>query len=83
MDRVPLNNNNTEWSAAYNLTNVSAFYDWKILPSVQVKFYAGINNVLDTKYTSYFSTNATSNKFYNPAPPRNYFGGLSLTWKMK
>lgn len=83
MDRVPLNNDNTQWSAAYNLSNVSANYDFKIIESMQVKLYAGMNNVLDTKYTSYFSTNASANKFYNPAPPRNYFGGLSFTWKIK
>lgn len=83
VDRTPLNNANTDWSSAYHLMNARA--EWSVLTRnrgphwpIQFTVFAGVNNVLDTEYTSFLQTNAVAGRYYNPAPGRNYFAGISV-----
>ncbi len=79
-DKVPLNNQNETWAGAYNLLNLKASYNFTMLKKLSARVFAGINNVTSTKYTSFYNLNNEFNRFYNPTPPANYFGGLSLSW---
>lgn len=39
-----------------------------------------VENVLDARYTSFIQLNDPGGRYYNPAPGRSYFGGLSYTF---
>ncbi len=89
MDKTPLNNDNTAWSNAYHLLNARASFDTPLGKAIVMNVYAGMNNITGTAYTSFFNLNAaitpnpkTTGRYFNPAPPINYYGGLSLTWKI-
>lgn len=43
-------------------------------------FYAGADNLLDETYSLGNDINAAANRFYNAAPKRNYYAGLSFQW---
>ena len=48
-----------------------------------MNFYAGADNLLDEMYSLGNDINAVSNRFYNAAPRRNYYVGLSIQWIKK
>lgn len=48
------------------------------LGDFSVDLYMGINNLLDKKYNGSIVPNAFGNRFFEPAPGRNYYGGISL-----
>jgi len=82
LDRMPLNNINTEWSSSYHLTNIIFHYHFNRNKSLQWSVHAGANNVLNTSYTSFFNLNAFGGKYYNPAPPLNLFAGFRISYTM-
>lgn len=80
-DRTPLNNGNTAWQAAYQLLDVKTGYPFLIGRKIAVMPFAGINNLLNAAYTSFFQLNDASGRYFNPEPGINYYGGLSFKWK--
>jgi iron complex outermembrane receptor protein len=46
--------------------------------TVQLEIFAGIDNGLNQLYSLGNDINAVGNRYYNPAPARNYFGGIVL-----
>jgi len=59
---------------SYYTINTMLSYEWEML-----KLFFGINNLTNKKYSEYavMDTFLTQRYFY-PAPERNYFGGISL-----
>lgn len=52
-------------------------WQWR---SVRLTTFLLIENVLDTRYTSYIQLNDPGGRYYNPAPGRSIFGGFSITF---
>lgn len=79
---IALNNANSVFSNPYNLVN--ARVDFSVSRFIKDKFtvslFVGVNNIFNTQYTSFLQTNAAFDRYYNPAPLRNAFGGISLKW---
>lgn len=46
----------------------------------ELNFYAGADNFLNETYSLGNDINAAANRFYNAAPARNYYMGVSLQW---
>jgi iron complex outermembrane receptor protein len=82
MDRMPVDNGNTLWTASYHLLNVMFRYRMEIAGNLECSLHAGINNLLDSAYSSFLSLNAAGAKYFNPSAPRNYFGGLTLRYTL-
>ena len=80
-DKTPLDNSNTNWSSPYHLLNTRLSYNRIFIEHLAVQVYAGINNLLDTHYTSNFGLNGFGGRFYNPAPGINYYGGITISWR--
>ncbi|MEZ4800132.1 MAG: TonB-dependent receptor plug domain-containing protein [Flavobacteriales bacterium] len=85
VDRIPINNANTAWTNPYHLLHLRVDSSPKVLQKVSksgnvgaVKLSFGINNVLNTHYTSFLQTNGFGGRYYNPAPVRNYFVAITL-----
>ena len=58
----------------YFLSNLKA---WKSLNDFE--FFAGINNLFDRKYNDNIRINAWGKRYYEPAPMRNFYFGVSFT----
>lgn len=75
---MPLNDANTAYSARYHLVQVKGFWNLKINQTKQIQFFAGIDNLLNVSYSLGNDINAFGNRFFNPAPPRNYYAGMKF-----
>jgi len=42
------------------------------------EFFFGVNNIFDVRYNSSIVPNAVGYRFYEPAPGRNFYGGVKL-----
>lgn len=72
---IPLNDGNSVFADAYHL--VQTRIEWKKpLSKLELTFFAGIDNLLDQKYSLGNDLNAAGNRYYNAAAPRNYYGGI-------
>lgn len=77
---MPLNDANTVFSDKFNLLQVKGTWNIEIRRSVQIQLFAGVDNLLNEMYSLGNDINAFGNRFFNPAPPRNYYGGIKLTF---
>lgn len=77
--RIPLNDVNSEFSKEYNLVQVKAGWASTFNKKIQVNLSAGIDNLLNEKYSLGNDLNAAANRFYNAAPTRNYFFKAAFT----
>lgn len=75
-DHLPLNDGNTEYASYYWLVGARLGYKRK-LPTIEVEAFAGIDNALDERYSLGNDINAFGGRYYNAAPTRNYYLGLS------
>jgi len=77
--RLPLNDGNTVFAPHYNL--LGAKIGWQHLFSHKTKFeiYGGADNILNENYSLGDDLNAVGNRYYNPAPLRNYYLGMKVT----
>ncbi|MBI5916234.1 MAG: TonB-dependent receptor, partial [Bacteroidetes bacterium] len=71
------NDSNENNSRAYLLANarvgfIQKFESWQLEP------FAGVNNFFDARYNANVRINAGFDRFYEPAPGRNFFGGLKV-----
>jgi iron complex outermembrane receptor protein len=72
VDQMPLNNDNTVFSHAYNLTNLKLS---QVTNGNQMKWKweLGVNNLFNTSYTSFWQWNDSNARYFNPAPTRNFY----------
>ncbi|HEY3404139.1 MAG TPA: TonB-dependent receptor [Ohtaekwangia sp.] len=75
-DEIPLNDANTEYADVYSLLGGRAGYRkaWK---SFSLDAFLGIDNALDEHYSLGHELNAVGGRYYNPAPVRNYYFGIT------
>lgn len=78
--KIFLNDANTAIADPYQLLGIRI--GWKKISEKKYKLniYAGADNLLDEKYSLGNDINAAANRFYNAAPRRNYYVGLSFQW---
>lgn len=78
VDKLPLNDSNTVYQEAYNL--VSSRVGWRsfFAGNWDAEVYFGVDNLLNESYSLGNDLNAFANRFYQPAPLRNYYGGMKL-----
>ncbi len=76
---MPLNDANTFFADNYRLLNVKLGWSKK-LESLTLNLFAGMDNGLNQLYSLGNDLNAFGNRFFNPAPARNYFGGVAVSF---
>ena len=79
-DEVFANNNNSATSDAYTVSNLRLGYTrysgkWEFSP------FLGVNNLFDEHYNSNVRINAFGNRYFEPAPERNLYGGFTLRYE--
>ncbi len=82
---LPLNDVNSDFTDQYNLVNLKAGYTFKIFQDLKLNLYGGVNNAFDEHYAASIVTNAVgfgsqAPRYYYPGNPRNYYGGLQLSY---
>lgn len=75
-DRIPMNDAATTYASDYLLLGSKIAYNF----GVRVPFtgFIGVDNLLDTKYSLGNDLNAVAGRYFNAAPGRNYYLGLSV-----
>ena len=77
-DPIPLNDENTFFSEAYQLVNLKAAWDTKISKNVNLNVFVGVDNLLDVSYSLGNDLNAFGRRYFQPAPGINYYAGIKL-----
>jgi len=80
---MPLRDDNSVFSDSYSVINARLGYE-RQLAKWRIKVWGSIQNLWDQKYASMLLINAGSfggndPRYFYPALPRNYFGGLSIS----
>jgi iron complex outermembrane receptor protein len=76
--RLPLNDANSAYAGSYHLLQANVNWQLPLHTRYAVTLRAGADNLLNVKYSLGNDLNALGSRFYNPAPGRNYFGGVSM-----
>lgn len=76
---------NTETNDAYFLSDFKTTYGFTTPEAGRFEFFAGINNVTDTKYSPMLTVNAVAfgnaePRYYYPGLPRHFYGGISWSF---
>lgn len=76
-DWIPLNDQNTVYSAGYQLVDLKAGWENQA-GRINWEVYGGINNLLNETYSLGNDLNAFGERYYQPAAGRNYYLGLKV-----
>lgn len=77
-DRIPLNDGNTVFADPFHLINLKAGFRRNIAGTMQWELFAGVENLLNEKYSLGNDLNAFGGRFFSPAPDRNYYAGIKI-----
>ena len=78
-DKLPLNDANSVYANAYHLLEARLSYE-RNLGRVSGRVFAGVNNLLDQRYSLGNDINAAGGRYYNAAPGINYYAGVALNY---
>ncbi|WP_295653637.1 TonB-dependent receptor [uncultured Mucilaginibacter sp.] len=77
-DKLPLNDANTVYASSYNLLEIKLGWKHTLNTKTRIEIFAGGDNLLNQQYSLGNDINAAASRYYNPAPLRNYFAGMSV-----
>lgn len=80
-DEIPLNNENEVFADSYHLMLAKIGYSRKIREKIVLDVHAGVDNLLNQNYSLGNDLNPFGGRFFQPAPERNYYGGISLAYQ--
>lgn len=78
-DRVFVNDTNTDAAPAYTVVNVRLMHEHRI-GALEVSEFVRVDNATDRKYAGSVIVNDANNRFYEPAPGRSAFAGISARY---
>jgi iron complex outermembrane receptor protein len=78
VDEIPLNDGNTVFQNSYNLVGSRIGWRNTLGSRWDVEVYGGGDNLLDEAYSLGNDLNAFANRFFQPAPGRNWYGGVKV-----
>ncbi|MBF9255448.1 TonB-dependent receptor [Pontibacter sp. 172403-2] len=81
-DEIPLTDENTVFADSYLVMGVRAGWRKQLPKQLVLEIFGGVDNLTDEKYSLGNDLNAFGGRYYQPAPNRNYYGGLSLKYKL-
>ncbi len=81
VDEIPLNDANTVFQEAYNLLGTRIGWRNTFAGQWDVEVYGGGDNLLDESYSLGNDLNAFGNRFFQPAPGRNWYGGVKVGFR--
>jgi iron complex outermembrane receptor protein len=79
-DPIYVNDANTDHATSFNLIGARLGYRKIFHQKIGMEIFTGAENLTDTRYSLGNDINAAAGRYYNAAPGRSYFLGLSLQW---
>jgi len=76
--KIFLNDANTAAADSYHLLGMRLGWKKLLKEKIRIGIYAGADNILNETYSLGNDINAIGGRFYNAAPLRNYYFGISL-----
>jgi iron complex outermembrane receptor protein len=73
------NDANTVQSGAYWLSTLRVGHRFR-LGRFSITPFAGVNNLFDREYNGSVRINAARDRYFEPAPGRNLYGGLGVRY---
>lgn len=77
---IYLNDANTARAEPYHLLGSQLGWKKKKQGRYELNMYIGADNLLNEKYSLGNDINAATGRFYNAAPRRNFYAGISFQW---
>jgi iron complex outermembrane receptor protein len=81
VDRMPLNDANTDYASGYLLLGARAGY--RVSKRIPIDLYFGTDNILNQRYSLGNDLNAAGKRYYNAAAPLNFYVGLNARASFK
>jgi iron complex outermembrane receptor protein len=81
--KIPLNDANTVYADAYNILGAKLGFQKLLKEKWKLRLIAGVDNLLDEKYSLGNDINGFGGRYYNVAPGRNYYVSLLVQWVSK
>lgn len=78
VDQLPLNDANTVFQDPYHLVNSRLGWRNTLGLHWDLELYAGVDNMLNQSYSLGNDLNAFGGRYFQPAPMRNYYGGIKV-----
>lgn len=75
---IPLNDANTVFAQKYHLVEAKTGIRNLMIGKTNFEIFAGINNLLNEKYSLGNDLNAANNRYFNAAAIRNFYAGLAI-----
>jgi len=82
-DKIALNDANSAYAPSYDLLGIKLGYRKDFSKKISAEFFAGADNIFDTKYSLGYDINAAAGRYYNAAPGRNYYAGIAFSLNKK
>jgi len=77
---IPLDDANTVYAKRYHLLQGKISWSKAVGHGHKVSIFAGVDNLLNQKYSLGNDINAFGGRYFNPAPLRNYYGGMNFNF---
>ncbi len=78
--KIYLDDANSVAADVYHLLGCRVGWKPAIKSNVRINLYTGVDNLLNELYSLGNDVNAAAGRYYNAAPARNYYVGISLQW---
>ncbi len=73
-------NDNSVSTESYTVVNLrTGLADWR-LGNWELEPFVGMNNLTDESYSAEIRINAFGGRYYEPAPDRNFYGGIAIRY---
>lgn len=79
LSRIQVNDGNTESAPSYFVAGIHAGYVWRNGPW-RVGSYARVDNLFDRRYAGSVIVNEGNQRYYEPAPGRNWSAGIDVSF---
>lgn len=79
VDDLFLDNANTASDDAYTVSTLRLGYEWQA-GNWKIAPFAGVNNLTDEDYNANVRINAFGGRYFEPAPDRNVYAGVTLAY---
>lgn len=81
-DEMPLDDANTVNSEAYHLVKTKIGWQGELSGRFVLDVHLGMDNLLDEQYSLGYDINAFGNRYFQPAPERNWFGRVRISYRL-
>ena len=79
-DKIPLNDANAVYAKSYHLLDAKMGLRGRKIFGSRLDFYAGVNNILNQKYSLGNDLNAFGGRYFNPSATVNIYTGINFTF---